>query len=84
MSCSVGWLDSILVYTLGQEGIRQYTSSKLMQNASLGNREQAGAGIEAPLHADSEYAAPWVAPDRAAGASGWSLSSATGRDRPRR
>ena len=33
----------------------------LMKNASLGNREQAGAGIEAPLDADSEQAVPWVA-----------------------
>ena len=32
-----------------------------MKNASLGNRERAGVGIEAPLDADSEYAAPWVA-----------------------
>ena len=41
-----------------------------MKNASLGNRERAGAGIEAPLDADSKEAAPWGAPDRAAGASG--------------
>ena len=41
-----------------------------MKNASLGNSERAGVGIEAPLDADSEEAAPWVAPDRSAGASG--------------
>ena len=28
--------------------------SRVMKNASLGNRERAGAGIEAPLDADSE------------------------------
>ena len=44
--------------------------SRLMKNASLGNSERAGVGIEAPLDADSEEAVPWVAPDRAAGASG--------------
>ena len=44
--------------------------SRLMKNASLGNSERAGVGIEAPLDADSEEAAPWVAPDRSAGASG--------------
>ena len=38
-----------------------------MQNASLGNRERAGTGIEAPLDADSA----WIAPDWAAGVSGW-------------
>ena len=35
--------------------------SRLMKNASLGYRERAGVGIEAPLNADSEEAAPWVA-----------------------
>ena len=34
------------------------------------NRERSGAGIEAPLDADSEERAPRGAPDRAAGASG--------------
>ena len=46
-----------------------------MKNASLGNREREGVGIEAPLDVDSEEAAPWIAPDRAAGASGWGISS---------
>ena len=47
-----------------------FTSNRLMKNASLGNSERAGAGIETPLDADSEEAAPWGALDRAAGASG--------------
>ena len=39
------------------------TLSRLMKNASLGSRERVAGGIEAPLDADSEEAAPWVAPD---------------------
>ena len=42
--------------------------SRLMKNASLGNRERDGVGIEAPLNAGSEQAVPWIAPDQLAGA----------------
>ena len=59
-------------------------SNRLMKNASLGNRERAGVGIEAPLDADSEQAVSWIAPDQLAGAPGWGISSSTRRDRPRR
>ena len=53
-----------------KDGELWISHSRLMKNASLGNSERAGAGIEAPLDADSEEAAPWGAPDRATGASG--------------
>ena len=53
---------SIRIETSGVDGSNRRGLSRLMKNARLGNRERAGVGIEVPLHADSEYAAPWVAP----------------------